>query len=72
MFPDYGGNCLTRKGVQNLVKIFSQANSKDTDDARPRAELTETIDQNFYVAGFDALVKRWDKSINIGRGYVNK
>jgi hypothetical protein len=25
-----------------------------------------------YAAGFDALVKRWDKCINVGRGCVNK
>jgi hypothetical protein len=24
----------------------------------------------FYAAGFDALVKRWDKCINVGGGYV--
>jgi hypothetical protein len=26
----------------------------------------------FYAAGFDALVKRWDKCINVGGGYVEK
>jgi hypothetical protein len=25
-----------------------------------------------YVAGFNALVKQWDKCINIGGGYVKK
>jgi hypothetical protein len=28
--------------------------------------------KEFYAAGFDALVKRWDKSINVGGGYVEK
>jgi hypothetical protein len=28
--------------------------------------------EGFYAAGFDALVKRWDKSINVGGGYVEK
>jgi hypothetical protein len=28
--------------------------------------------KDFYGAGFDALVKRWDKCINIGGGYVEK
>jgi histone-lysine N-methyltransferase SETMAR len=28
--------------------------------------------KDFYAAGFDALVKRWGKSINIGGGYVEK
>jgi hypothetical protein len=26
----------------------------------------------FYAAGFDALVKRWDKCINVGGAYVEK
>jgi hypothetical protein len=28
--------------------------------------------KDFYAAGFDALVKRWDMSINVGGGYVEK
>jgi hypothetical protein len=28
--------------------------------------------KNFYAAGFDAMVKRWDKWINVDGGYVEK
>jgi hypothetical protein len=28
--------------------------------------------KDFYAAGFDAFVKRWDKCINAGGGYVKK
>jgi hypothetical protein len=28
--------------------------------------------KDFYAAGFDGLVKRWDKRINVGGGYVEK
>jgi hypothetical protein len=28
--------------------------------------------KDFYAAGFDALVKSWDKCINVGGGYVVK
>jgi hypothetical protein len=28
--------------------------------------------RSLYAAGFDALVKRWDKCINVGGGYVEK
>jgi hypothetical protein len=28
--------------------------------------------KDFYAAGFDTLVKRWDKSFNVGWGYVEK
>jgi hypothetical protein len=28
--------------------------------------------KDFYAAGFDELVKRWDKCISVGGGYVEK
>jgi hypothetical protein len=28
--------------------------------------------KDFYAAGFDALVKRWDKCVSVGVGYVKK
>jgi hypothetical protein len=28
--------------------------------------------KDFFAAGFDALVKRWDKCISVGGGYVEK
>jgi hypothetical protein len=28
--------------------------------------------KDFYAVGFNALVKRWDKYINVGVGYVKK
>jgi hypothetical protein len=28
--------------------------------------------KDFYAAGFDALVKRWEKCSNVGGGYVEK
>jgi hypothetical protein len=28
--------------------------------------------KDFYAAGFDALLKRWDKCINVGGEYVKK
>jgi hypothetical protein len=67
MFPVYGGKCLSRKAVQNWAEKFSHERSKVAADARPGAEVAQT------TAGcFDALVKRWDKCINVGRGYVEK
>jgi hypothetical protein len=26
--------------------------------------------KDFYAAGFDALIKRWDKCFSVGGGYV--
>jgi hypothetical protein len=28
--------------------------------------------KDFYAAGFNALVKRWDKCVDVGGGYVEK
>jgi hypothetical protein len=30
------------------------------------------VKKKFYAAGFDALVKHWNKCINVGGGYVGK
>jgi hypothetical protein len=34
--------------------------------------VAETTGKDFYAAGFDAVVKGWDKCINVGGGYVEK
>jgi hypothetical protein len=36
------------------------------------AEVSETKGKNFYAAGFNTLVKQWDKVINVGGGYVEE
>jgi hypothetical protein len=70
IFPVYGGKCLSRKAVHSWVEKFCQGRSKVADDARPGAEVAES--KHFHAAGFDALVKRWDKCISVGAGYVEK
>jgi hypothetical protein len=72
MCPFYGGKCLSRKAVYSCVEKFSQGHLKVADDAQPGAEVTEAAVKDFYAAGFDALVKRWDECINVGGGYVEK
>jgi hypothetical protein len=69
MVPVYDGKCLSRKAVQNWAVKFSQGRLKVSDDTRPGGEVAETT---VYAAGFDALVKRWDKCISVRRGYVEK
>jgi hypothetical protein len=34
--------------------------------------VAETKVKNLYAAGFDAVVKRWDKCINVDGGYIEK
>jgi hypothetical protein len=45
------------------------------DDEEVGTEVQEWPRQQskyFYAVGFDALVKRWDKCVNVGGGYVEK
>jgi hypothetical protein len=34
--------------------------------------VAETTVKNFYGVGFDALVKQWDKYIDVGGGHVEE
>jgi hypothetical protein len=73
VLPVYGGNCLSLKAVHNWVEKFSQERLNVADDARPVAEVAQTTVKRISVfAGFDALINRRNKCINIGGGYVEK
>jgi hypothetical protein len=65
MFPVYGGKCLSCKVVHNWVEKFSQGRSKIANNPRPGVEVAVTTIKKL-------LVKRWDKFINVGGGYVEK
>jgi hypothetical protein len=63
---------LSRKEVQNRVEkpgiLFA-------DDEEVKTEVRKWLrkeSKDFYAPGFDALVRRWDKCINVGGGYVEK
>jgi hypothetical protein len=63
-FPVCSGKCLSRKAVHKWVDKFFQGRTKAADGARPGAEVGDTTVKR--------LVKRWDKCINVGGGYVDK
>jgi hypothetical protein len=45
------------------------------DDEEDETEVRKWLGQqskDFYAAGFNTLVKQWDKYINVGGGYVEK
>jgi hypothetical protein len=68
MFPVHGGKCLSREAVDNWIEKFSQGRSKVSGVRNWLRQQSK----DFYVAGFDALIKRWDKCINVGGGYIEK
>jgi hypothetical protein len=72
IFFVYGGKCLPREAVQNRVE---KRGIRFADDEEVKTEERKWLRQqskNFSAPGFDALVKRCDKCINVGGGYVEK
>jgi hypothetical protein len=71
MFRVCGGKCLSRKAVLNLAekpgKRFANV-EVETEVRKWRRQQSKKT----YAAGFDELVKRWDKCINVGGGYIQK
>jgi hypothetical protein len=72
MFAVYVGKCLSRKAVHKWIEKFSQGLWKVADDDRPGAAVAETTVKRLLCWGFDALVRRLDKYISVGGGYVEK
>jgi hypothetical protein len=68
MFPVYGGKCLLFKAVHNCVANISLM-TKNLIRREVRKWLRQQS-KDIYAVGFSALVKRWDKCISVGGGYV--
>jgi hypothetical protein len=72
MFPVYCDKCLSRKAFRNWVE---KRGRRFADEEEVETEVRKWLRQqskDFYAAGFDALIKRWDKCISVGGGYVEK
>jgi hypothetical protein len=69
MFCVYSGKCLSLKAAHNLVEKFSQGPSRVPSDEIEVRKWLRQQSKDFYAAGFDALIKRWDKCSSVG-GYV--
>jgi len=79
MLPMYGEHCLSRQAIHNWVQKFSEGRTSIENEhraGRPVEIATpETFQQQpkeFYAAGFQRLVKRWDKCLNLYGDYVEK
>jgi hypothetical protein len=58
--------CLSRKAVHNWVE---KRGKRFADDKAVETEVRKWLRQlskDFYAAGVDVVVKRWDKCINVG------
>ena len=79
MLPMYGEHCLSHQAIHNWVQKFSEGQTSIEDKrlaGRPVEIATpETFRQQrkeFYAAGFQWLVKSWDKCLNLFGDYVEK
>jgi hypothetical protein len=72
MFPVYGGKYMSRKAVHNWVQ---KRGIRFPDDEEVETEARKRLRQkskDFHSVGFDALVKRQDKRINVDGGYAEQ
>jgi hypothetical protein len=70
---------LFKVGSVSGVKRFTTGSTNYLKGVRKSQTMPDRVRKWFrqqskflYAAGFDALVKRWDKCINVGGGYVEK
>jgi hypothetical protein len=72
IFLVYGGKCLSHKTVHGWIE---KCGTHFADDEEVETEVRTWLRQqskDFYAASFDTLVKRWDKCISVGGGYVER
>jgi hypothetical protein len=66
------GKCLSHKVVHTRVEKFSLGRSKVAGDETKVRLFLRQKSKDFCAAGFSALVKRWDKCISVGGGYIEE
>jgi hypothetical protein len=72
IFPIYGRKCLSRKSVHSWVEKRGKGFADDEETETEVRKWLRQQSEDFYAASFDALVKRWDKCINVGGGHVEE
>jgi hypothetical protein len=72
IFHVYGGKCLSPKAVHRWVEKRDRHFADDEEVEMEARKWLRQQSKDFHAAGFDALVKRWDRCINVGGGYVEK
>ena len=61
VLPMYGEHCLSRQAVLSWVQKFSEWRTSIEDERRVGRITFRQQPQEFYVALFQRLVKRWEK-----------
>ena len=60
MLPMYGEHCLSRQAVHNWVQKFSEGRTSIEVEHRAVRAWFRKQPKEFFAAGFQGLVKRWD------------
>ena len=75
ILPMYCEHCLSRQAVLNWVQKFSEGRTNIEEHPaveRPVRAWFRQQPKEFFAAGFQGLVKRWDKCLNLYGDYVEK
>jgi hypothetical protein len=72
MFHVYATKCLPRKAVGIWVEKRGKRFIDDEEVEMDARKWLRQQSKDFYTADFGAMVKRWDKCINVDGGYVEK
>jgi len=71
MLPMYVEHCLSRQAVHNWVQKFSEGRTSIEDEYLAGRPVEIATPETLY-GGFQGLVKRWDKCLNLYGDYVEK
>jgi hypothetical protein len=72
MFPVYGGKCLSGKALYEWIEKRRKPFADDKEVEPEARKWLREQSKDLYAPSYDALVKRWDKCINVGGGYVER
>jgi hypothetical protein len=71
MFPVYGEKCVSQRFTKEPRNSLKDVRKSQMMPDQVRKWLRQQS-KDFYAVGFDALIKRCDKRINVRGGYVQK
>jgi hypothetical protein len=72
MLPMNAEHCFSRQGVHNWVQKISERRTSIEDEHRVCRITFRQQPKEFFAAGFQGIVKRWDKCLNLYGDYVEK
>jgi hypothetical protein len=72
MFLDYGRKKLSRKGFTTGLRYSLKDVRKSQIMPDQVRKWLRNQSKHFYATSFEALIKRWDKYIDVGGGYIEK